>query len=880
MQRGRTASHAQQMSAPDSAVTIAVAGPAVNRCEPATLRQEIRQGRETLREAYLKRPSPRSLLAAHRRLVDRVLKQAWHGLPPPPQCALVAVGGYGRGVLFPCSDVDLLILVDSPATAEHNPQIESLIGMLWDIGLEVGHSVRSPEQCAELARQDITIQTNLLEARWLCGDRALFRRFQAQFAESLDARLFCKAKQLEQRQRHERFLDTNLEPNLKEYPGGLRDLHHLLWIARASGLGSSWHELVTSDLVTAHEAKQLDKLERFLSDIRIRLHFLAGRREDRLLFDYQTVIARELRIEDRHTRRASEQLMQAVFRTANSVRQLNAIVHQNVGARIFPQRTEVPEPINERFAIRNELLEAVSEDLFEREPAAILESFQLLQEHHELKGMRAATLRALWRARLRIDAAFRKDPSNRARFMSILRNPSRLIRELHRMTQYGILGRYIPAFGRVVGQMQHDLYHVYTVDEHIFKVVRNLRRFTVPELAHEYPLCTRLINDFERPEVLYLAGLFHDIAKGRGGDHSVLGAVDARRFCRNHGLSTQDVELVAWLVRHHLTMSATAQKQDISDLEVVAAFARLVGDDRHLVALYLLTIADIRGTSPKVWNAWKAKLLEDLFWSARRILSGEQISTQSSVQSRQAEALVRLRLYAIPADAHQKLWAQLDTSYFLRHDAQEIAWHTRLLNYRVHSPTPIVKARLAPIGEGLQVLIYTPDQKELFARICNFFARAGFNIVEAKTHPPRHGYALDSFLILDPQGRDANYRDVMSFVEHDLTERLEHRAPLEAPSSGRLSRRVRHFPMTPEVDLQPDERGTYMVLTVISSDRPGLLYRIARVLVDYDISLHSAKIDTLGERVEDTFLITGPALKDTKTAVRLESDLLQALQVD
>jgi [protein-PII] uridylyltransferase len=845
----------------------------------AFLRRELKQGRERLREAYGRRASPGVLLAAHRRLVDRVLAAAWRRLPHPERSALVAVGGYGRGALFPCSDIDLLLLVASDASSEHDPRMESLIGSLWDIGLEVGHSVRTPRQCVELSLQDITVQTNLLEARWLCGDRPLFDRFEQEFRAAFDPQMFCKAKQLEQRQRHERFHDTNLEPNLKEFPGGLRDLHHLLWITRAAGLGSSWRQLVAADLVIPAEARQLKHLERCLSDIRVRLHYLAGRREDRLLFDYQSTLARELGLEDGSTRRASEQLMQMLYRTFNAVRQLNTIVQQNVAARIFPQRIEAPEALNERFLVRNELLEASTEDLFEREPRAIFESFALLQEHHELKGMRASSLRALWRARRRIDAAFRRDPVNRARFMTILRNP-RLIRELRRMNEYGILGRYIPAFGRVVGQMQHDLYHVYTVDEHIFKVVRNLRRFTVPELAHEYPLCSRLISDLERPEVLYLAGLFHDIAKGRGGDHSELGAVDARRFCREHGLSEDDIDLVAWLVRHHLRMSATAQKQDISDPVTIAAFARLVGDDRHLVSLYLLTVADIRGTSPKVWNAWKAKLLEDLFWATRRVLAGEHMTRQSSVETRQAEALSRLRLYAIPEDAHEKLWAQLDTSYFLRHDAQEIAWHTRLLNYRVGSPVPVVKARLAPIGEGLQVLIYTPDQGELFARICNFFSRAGFSIAEAKIHTTRHGYALDSFIILDSQGRDANYRDVMSFVEHELTQRLEQRAPLEPPATGRLSRRVRHFPISPEIELQPDERGTYMVLSVISSDRPGLLYRIALVLVRYDINLHSAKINTLGERVEDTFLITGSALKDTRTAVRLESDLVQALQIE
>lgn len=844
----------------------------------ATLRQTLKDGRQTLREAYRQRPSPPTLLRSHSRLVDSVLVRAWRELPAPAQSSLIAVGGYGRGELFPNSDIDLLVLCESDGGAD--PSIERFIGTLWDIGLEVGHSVRNVRDCMDLAVQDITVQTNLLEARFLAGSRRLYQRFHAEFRACLDPQRFCKAKQLEQTQRHDRFHDTNLEPNLKEFQGGLRDLHHLIWIARAGGLGTSWRELVSADLVTAREANQLARLQRFLSDLRIRLHYLAGRREDRLLFDYQTAIARELGFEESPGRRASERLMQSLYRAATTVRQMNAIVHQNVGAQLFPQWAEEPRVLNDRFVARHELLEAATEDLFEREPGAIMESFQLLQEHHDLKGMRAATLRALWRAGPRIDAAFRSDPSNRARFMSILRHPSFLIRELRRMNEYGILGRYIPAFGRIVGQMQHDLYHVYTVDEHIFKVVRNLRRFTVPELAHEYPLCSRLISDFERPEVLYLAGLFHDIAKGRGGDHSELGAVDARRFCRAHQLSKEDTELAAWLVRHHLTMSATAQKQDISDPHTIASFAELVGDDRHLVGLYLLTVADIRGTSPKVWNAWKAKLLEDLFWGTRRALAGEQTSRQSSIQKRQDDALALLQLYAVPADAHTKLWAQLDTTYFLRHEAQEIAWHTRLLNYRVQSPEPIVKARLASMGEGLQVLIYTPDQKELFARICNFFSRAGFSIAEAKIHTTRHGYALDSFLILDPAGRDANYRDVMSYVEHDLTERLQQQTPLEPPGPGRLSRRVRHFPMTPEVEIHPDERGTYMVLSVTSSDRPGMLYRIARVLVKHNIGLHSAKINTLGERIEDTFLITGPGLRDAKSVVRIESDLLQALQED
>ena len=446
------------------------------------------------------------------------------------------------------------------------------------------------------------------------------------------------------------------------------------------------------------------------------------------------------------------------------------------------------------------------------------------------------------------------------------------------MNEYGVLGRYLPAFGRVVGQMQHDLYHVYTVDEHILKVVRNLRRFAVPELAHEFPLCSRLMSDFRRHEVLYLAGLFHDIAKGRGGDHSTLGAVDARRFCRLHGLSRDDAELVAWLVSNHLTMSSTAQKQDLSDPEVVRAFAARMKNERHLIALYLLTVADIRGTSPKVWNAWKAKLLEDLFHLTRRLLSGEKETVESSVHARQEEALARVRLYAVPDGAHERLWKHLDTAYFIRHDAADIAWHTRLLYYRAETEKPVVKARLSPAGEGLQVLIYVQDQKELFARICSFFENLSYDIHEAKIYTTRHGYALDTFQVHDSNNARAHYRDLMSYIEYELGERLVNKTPLPPLATPRLNRQLRHFPISPEVNIQPDERGTYQVLFVVAGDRPGLLSRIARVLTHYDINLHTAKINTLGARAEDVFLVTGEALKDAKTVVRFESELVEQLR--
>jgi [protein-PII] uridylyltransferase len=857
-----------------NAALAPVAAPA----RTALWKQKLNTERDALRERFQQRESAADLLRRQAQLIDRQLKEVWASRAMPRNAALAAVGGYGRGELFPCSDVDLLILLAAPADAELARKLEDLVGTLWDIGLEVGHSVRTIDECAALAASDVTVQTTLLEARLLTGKRELYGRFTRRMQDILDPAAFLQAKTLEQQQRHARFAGTSLEPNVKESAGGLRDLQTVLWIARASGIGASWSALSRRGVITAGEAREFQQHEQFLKELRIRLHYLAGRREDRLLFDHQTALARKFGIHDRPHRLASEQLMQRYYRTAKAVSQLNTIVLQNLDARITPPQDKEYHPINERFGMRDELLVAGDERLFERQPGAILESFLLLQQHHELKGMEAHTLRALWRARRRINASFRRDARHREGFLQIFRSPTYVERALRRMNEYGVLGRYLPAFGRIVGQMQHDLYHVHTVDEHILRVIRNLRRFSIPELAHEFPLCSRLMSDFARPDVLYLAALFHDIAKGRGGDHSTLGATDARAFGREHGLSREDTELIAWLVENHLVMSFTAQKQDIADPAVIRGFAARVVDERHLTALYLLTVADIRGTSPKVWNAWKSKLLENLYWSTRNLLAGTEFSVATSLQARQDEARAKLRLYAVPENSQGRLWTQLDDPYFLRHEPQEIAWHTRLLYYRVDTSEPVVKARLSPAGEGLQVMIYVPDQKELFARICSFFEHISYDIFEAKVYTTKNGYALDSFQVQDPDNSRPQYRDVISFIEHDLAERLALKTPLPPLTKPRLSRQLRHFPISPEVNVQPDEKGTYWVLSVIAGDRPGLLSRVARVLTAYDVSLHTAKINTLGARAEDVFLVSGEALKDPKTVVRLESDLVEQLR--
>ena len=648
------------------------------------------------------------------------------------------------------------------------------------------------------------------------------------------------------------------------------------WIARAAGLGRNWRDLARRRLITGAEARDLRSIERFLQHVRIRLHYLTGRSEDRLLFDYQERLASALGIEATAAKRASEVFMQRYYVNAKKVTQTNTILLQNYGVEIFPRRAGAAIVINDRFQAVRELLDMREDDTFARHPSALLECFLILQQRSELKGMTARTLRALWLNRKRINAAFRADPHNRELFLAILQQKRGIVHEFRRMNQYGILSGYLPSWRRIVGQMQHDLFHVYTVDQHILMVLRNVRRFFIAEHAHEYPFCSQLAAGWDKPYILYVAALFHDIAKGRGGDHSSKGARDVRAFCRDHAFTGEDARLIEFLVREHLTMSRVAQKEDLSDPAVITAFAKRVGNERALTALYLLTVADIRGTGPKVWNAWKGKLLEDLYRLTLRTLGGRAPDPHAEIEARKREALVQLGLYALPFQAHQKLWETLDVGYFMRHDASDIVWHTRHLSRYVGGHKPIVRARLSPVGEGLQVLVYTPDQPDLFARICGYFERAGFSILDAKIHTARNGFALDTFQVVSSMLPEHN-RALLNRVEAELQHTIEQAGPLPAPSRGRVSRRVKSFPVPPRVTLAPDEKAQRWLLSVSASDRVGLLYSIARVLARHHLNLQLAKVSTLGERVEDTFLIDGPELQENRRQIEIETELLQAL---
>ncbi|MEO7852593.1 MAG: [protein-PII] uridylyltransferase [Rubrivivax sp.] len=885
---------------PDAETRRPVAAGAITPGSVTSLRTRVLDGKAALlAEFEHARPTVRAaarLTRALTRHVDGLLAELWALCGMPERAVLVAVGGYGRAELFPYSDVDVLVLLPAGAALEatHGGNavsaqeeqlrlaIEGFSRTCWDIGLEIGASVRTVAECVAMARSDLTVQTALLEARFLCGSRALFGQFTAATTAAMDAKAFLRGKTFEMRQRHTKYEDTpySLEPNCKESPGGLRDLQVVIWVARAAGLGGSWKELADKGLITAFEASQLRKHEGTLKLIRARLHLVAQRREDRLVFDLQTALAQSFGLEPTKGLRSSELLMHRYYWAAKAVTQLNQILMLNIEERINGSETAPMRPINAQFLDRGGMLEVAHDALFAEHPHAILESFLVYEQTPGIKGFSARTLRALYNARNVMDAGFRRDPYNRELFMDILRQPQGLTHALRLMNQTSVLGRYLWVFRRIVGRMQHDLFHVYTVDQHILMVIRNLRRFFIPEHSHEYPFCSQVASQWGDAWPLYVAALFHDVAKGRGGDHSTLGAADARRFCRDHGVVGEDAALIEFLVREHLTMSRIAQKEDLSDPEVVMAFAQRVGSEHRLSALYLLTVADIRGTSPKVWNAWKGKLLEDLYRLTLRALGGARPNTAAVIEARKHEARKLLALASALPNSEDKLWRTLELSYFARHDATDIAWHARALWRHLSSTVPIVRARVSPVGEGLQVVVFTPDRPDLFARICGYFDGAGFSVLDAKVHTTRAGYALDTFQLVSSRiepGSASAYRDLISLVENQAATALASTGALPEPGRGRVSRRVRSFPVTPRVTLHPDERAQRWLLTISASDRSGLLYGIARVLARHEINLHLAKVSTLGERVEDTFLVDGAALQRSREQLQIESELLDAV---
>ncbi|WP_245675841.1 [protein-PII] uridylyltransferase [Halofilum ochraceum] len=827
------------------------------------------------------------VVAARAAAVDDLLAHTWHASfgDANGDIALVAVGGYGRGELHPHSDVDLLILLADDAEDRHREAIEAFVTLLWDIGLEIGQAVRTVAQCSEAAREDVTTATNLMESRLLAGGSALYESMQdATGPERVwPTETFFLAKLDEQKARHRKFDRTayRLEPNIKEGPGGLRDIQMVGWVAKRHFGAQTLAELVDHGFLTDDEYHRLVRGQELLWAIRWRLHRMTGRSEDRLLFDHQRDLAVAFGETADDPNRAVEAFMQRYYRAVMELQRLNEILLQFFREAILePSGQPVVRRLNDRFRIRGETLEIAAPDVFRRQPRALIEMYLLLARHPEVRGVRAETLRRLRDDLDGIDDSVRSDPEARRLFMELLRQPWRVASQLFRMNRYGVLGAYIPAFDRIVGRMQYDLFHTYTVDEHTLRVIRNLREFRAPEEGEgdEFPLCLELMADLEEPELLYVAALFHDIAKGRDGDHSELGAVDAEAFCRDHGLSSVQTGLVCWLVRHHLLMSMTAQRRDLSDPAVIHEFARTVSSVSHLNHLYLLTVADIRATNPTLWNSWKDNLLRELYHKTVQALwrgLDNPIDKEERIAEVQHHARRQLAAWALDVEQIDALWAELGDAYFLRHNADEIVWHTRgLLEHGDREDALILLRRETQRG-STELFISRPDHRYRFALVTTVLDRLGLSIVDARVLTSRSGRALDTYLILEASGEPITDEYRIADIRAGLEAGLADPERLPDQPARRTPRRMRHFdvPLVVEAEEEPEHGMTAVEVT--ASDQPGLLSKIARAFLAVGVRVHSARVATIGERVDDVFFITdsGNRPVDDETVQAIEREL-------
>ena len=826
----------------------------------------LREATARISEAFDAGLEIERLVHSRAAVLDRLLIAAWHRfrLDEAADMALVAVGGYGRGELHPGSDVDLLILHRNLLDTSATERVSALITLLWDVGLQVGHSVRTPDECIAEAESDVRTATNLMEARRLAGSADLFSDMMAHTAPPVlwPAAWFFSAKLAEQAARHRHFGGTayRLEPNLKEGPGGLRDIQTIGWVTRRHFGSASLHEVVAHGFLTEDEYRTLIDGQSFLWRVRFALHLAAGRKEDRLLFDHQRALARRFGFSDRENALDVEQFMQQYFRTVMELERLNEMLLQLYQeALLSAPGGEAVVTINRRFQARHGFLEARHPQVFEHYPPALLEVFLILAQHTELKGIRAETIRLIRRNRRRIDEHFRNDLVCRSLFMEILRQPRNVTTALRRMNRYGVLAAYLPEFAVIVGRMQYDLFHAYTVDEHTLFVIRNLRRLALREHEHEEPELSHLFRQVSKPELLYLAALFHDIAKGRGGDHSTLGAEDARRFCLRHGLSQYDANLVAWLVKGHLLMSLTAQRKDISDPDVVMEFASQVGNATRLDHLYLLTFADICGTNPDLWNSWRAALLAMLHADTQRMLRrglDNPPDQDELVGETQTAALALLIAHGVREADCQSRWETLEPEYFLRHSADEIAWHTRAILRAAPDDLPLILVRQETERGGTEVFLYAEDRPHLFALATTALARIGLDIVDARIISTSDGNTLNTYLVLEETGQP-----ILDPARADEIGRALRHLMLTPPSRIRpphrsTPRALRHFDVPARVEFGAADRYGQSVLSVSAADRPGLLSRIGIALFENGVRVHNARIATAGLRADDIFYIT------------------------
>ncbi|WP_113906201.1 [protein-PII] uridylyltransferase [Aliidiomarina celeris] len=825
---------------------------------------------------------------------DQLLSAAWSALELTNEpLSLLAVGGYGRGTLHPGSDIDLLILHDGPLNDSCTQRVSQLITLLWDIRVDLGHSVRSVTECMVQAAADITIATSLIESRLICGNGTLSEHLHHQIMTAFPwtSRAFYQAKRAEQEARHKQFHGTsyNLEPNIKSSPGGLRDIQTVHWIAKLHFKTRRDESLVEYNYMTAEEFIELRSCQAFLWRIRYALHLVAGKCEDRLLFDYQTDVAQRLgyyhRVpEDEQTRvgkRAVELMMKDYFQVVLKVNELNRMLLQFYEQAILgPVDLLEPEPLNDNFALSGALILARHDQVFAN-PQEILGFFLTIADEPRIKGIHSHTIRLLRNARAQLTAPLSENAACRDIFRRLVAHPKGFGRAFGLMHRHGIMAVYLPAWANIVGQMQFDLFHAYTVDEHTFRLVRNLYRFTLKSRAHEFPLCSELVQRMKSRELLFLAGIFHDIAKGRGGDHSELGAIDAREFCNAHGYSKSDGELVAWLVEQHLLMSITAQKRDIYDPEVIREFANKVESKKRLQFLYCLTVADIRATNASLWNNWKATLLEELYKATVATLEhhGESSHTlRERIHENKQHALALLLSAGHEVNAIQQLWGRFTADYFFRHTPEQIAWHSQHLVHIKNVQLPLILIGDENNQGTTEIFIYHLEENHLFANVAAVLDAEGLSIHDAQILNTRDGFVMDTFIVLDQNGTALAEPQRIEAVHQHLHDVLRKRRT--APRGHRaLSRRMKNFSVKTRLHFLPQKGSKKTTFELITLDRPGLIARLARVFQAQGVILMAAKITTVGEQAEDLFIVTNAQQMALTAAQRetLQSAIIQEL---
>ncbi|MEA3405199.1 MAG: [protein-PII] uridylyltransferase [Pseudomonadota bacterium] len=821
--------------------------------------------------------------------VDQILKKIWqYFIPEDRGTSLLAIGGYGRGELLPFSDIDVLILIQDQK--KNHDQISQFVTFLWDLGFDLGHAVRTIDDCFVEGQKDVSTATSLLESRWITGDYELQEEMQTIWNNKTfwPSKNFFQAKLEEQEARHQRFNDTvyQLEPNVKESPGGLRDIQTIYWVAKRHFNATSINELIQHSFLSAEEFREIEAGYRYLNRVRFALHHLKKRKEDRLQFDNQQQIAESFGYEDTPEKMAVEQFMSSYYRNVQSVVKMNEILLQHFREELFKSDQPAIISINSRFQLIDQYLDIKSADTFQNNPTALLEIFIILENYPNILGLRSNAIRSVSENLHLVDENFRSDPINKALFIEIFRQPKGVNASVKRMHSYGILGEYLPEFKKITGLMQFNIFHAYTVDDHTILTIRNLRRFFVEDFAYEFPTAHQIAKELCKPEILFLAGLFHDIAKGRGGAHEVLGAEDARQFAWRHNLSTKDAELLSWLVRQHLDFSSIAQKKDLSDPKVIHYFAELVQDQEHLDYLYLLTVADVCATSDDVWNDWKNSLFLELYNETSKYLSEAssipKSKTKKALQT-QEKAKELLSKRGLKSVDYKAFWNSLkDSEFFSRQNAADVARITKLL-YQVDDQQSNIHLQSQTSKGASELMIYMPDRDYLFAHIAYALDKLHYNVVEAKIFSTSKDMTLVLvyFLSEDNQTQidEQDPSEIINFITSQLNvteiDPIEFRRTLN-------TRRMRCFETPTEITFNKTNKH-FTELAIHTKDVPGLLARIGCALKSCNIRLHDAKIHTAGEKAEDVFLISDTenmAINDPVKKEELTEALIALIEKD